>query len=65
MSGIRVQGEIFRPFEVFIMVALLYWGFNESIAFLMRKIERKANKARTSNQNTAEKTTFISRGSSR
>ena len=65
MSGIRVQGEIFRPFEVFIMVALLYWGLNESIAFLMRKIEKKANKGRTTNQNIAGKNTFISRGASR
>ena len=65
MSGIRVQGEIFRPFEVFIMVALLYWGLNEAIAFLMRKIEKKANKGRTTNQNIAGKNTFISRGASR
>ena len=54
MSGMRVQGEIFRPFEVFIMVALLYWGLNETIAILMRKFEKWSKKGRISNQDSAE-----------
>ena len=54
MSGMRVQGEIFRPFEVFIMVALLYWGLNETIAILMRKLEKWSKKGRISNQDSAE-----------
>ena len=32
------------------MVALLYWGLNETIAILMRKLERRSKKGRTSNQ---------------
>jgi len=43
MAGIAVQGETFRPFEAFIMVALLYWGLNETIAVIMRRIERKVS----------------------
>ncbi len=43
MAGITVQGETFRPFEAFIMVALLYWGLNETIAVFMRRIERKVS----------------------
>ena len=50
----RVQGEIFRPFEVFIMVALLYWGLNETIAILMRKLEKWSKKGRISNRDSAE-----------
>lgn len=41
MMAIRVQGETFRPFEPFIMIALLYWALNELIAILMRKLERR------------------------
>ncbi|WP_108879602.1 ABC transporter permease subunit [Anderseniella sp. Alg231-50] len=44
MAGITVQAETFRPFEAFIMIALLYWGLNETIATLMRRIERKASR---------------------
>ncbi|OED42846.1 hypothetical protein AB833_05085 [Chromatiales bacterium (ex Bugula neritina AB1)] len=46
MAGITVQGETFRPFEAFIMVALLYWGLNETIAVLMRRIERRVSSRR-------------------
>ena len=41
MTAIRVQGETFRPFEAFIMIALLYWLLNEVIAIAMRKLERR------------------------
>ena len=41
MTGLMVQGETFRPFEVFIMVALLYWALNETIATIMRRFEKK------------------------
>ena len=44
MTGLMVQGETFRPFEVFIMVALLYWALNETIATIMRKLEKKFSK---------------------
>ena len=50
----RVQGEIFRAIEVFIMVALLYWGLNETIAILMRKLEKWSKKGRISNQDSTE-----------
>ena len=46
MTGLMVQGETFRPFEVFIMVALLYWALNETIATIMRKLEKKFSKDR-------------------
>ena len=46
MTGLMVQGETFRPFEVFIMVALLYWALNETIATIMRKLEKKFSKNR-------------------
>ena len=41
MTALRVQGETFRPFEAFIMIALLYWAFNETIAMALRSYERK------------------------
>jgi len=41
MTAIRVQGETFRPFEAFIMIALLYWLLNELVAIGMRKLERR------------------------
>ena len=44
MTGLMVQGETFRPFEVFIMVALLYWALNETIASIMRRIEKRYNR---------------------
>lgn len=44
MTAIRVQGETFRPFEAFIMIALLYWLLNETVAFALRKFEKKMGK---------------------
>jgi His/Glu/Gln/Arg/opine family amino acid ABC transporter permease subunit len=41
MTAIRVQGETFRPFEAFIMIALLYWLLNEVVATAMRALERR------------------------
>ena len=41
MTALRVQGETFRPFEAFIMIALLYWAFNETIATALRGYERR------------------------
>ena len=44
MTALRVQGETFRPFEAFIMIALLYWAFNESIATALRAWERRLDR---------------------
>ena len=52
MTGLMVQGETFRPFEVFIMVALLYWALNETIATIMRKLEKKFSKNRNKTETT-------------
>ena len=52
MTGLMVQGETFRPFEVFIMVALLYWALNETIATIMRKLEKKLSKDRKKTETT-------------
>ena len=41
MTAIRVQGETIRPFEAFIMIALLYWLLNEVVATAMRALERR------------------------
>jgi polar amino acid transport system permease protein len=41
MAALRVQGETFRPFEVFVMVAALYWLLNETIATGIRYLERR------------------------
>lgn len=41
MTALRVQGETFRPFEAFIMIALLYWLLNEVVATGMRALERR------------------------
>ena len=43
MAAITVQGETFRPFEAFIMIALMYWALNETIATIMRRLERKVS----------------------
>lgn len=51
MTAIRVQGETFRPFEPFIMIALLYWFLNELIATGMRHLEKRF--ARKNRINTA------------
>ena len=58
MSGLMVQGETFRPFEVFIMVALLYWALNETIATIMRKFEQKVKKSRKTSFSTKLDTTL-------
>lgn len=41
MSALIVQGQTFRPFEVFIVITLLYWGLNELIATGLRVYERR------------------------
>ena len=43
MAAVKVQGETFRPFEAFIMIALMYWALNEIIATIMRRLERKVS----------------------
>lgn len=54
MTAIRVQGETFRPFEAFIMIALLYWMLNEAVATAMRALERRlARRGRATPQETA------------
>lgn len=40
MAALQVQAHTFRPFEAFIMIALLYWALNETIATLVRRFER-------------------------
>ena len=64
MAGITVQGETFRPFEAFIMVALLYWGLNETFAVIMRRIERKVSSrpGRTDKTKTMDATRVGYRG---
>ncbi len=46
MSALIVQGVTYRPFEVFIMITLLYWLLNETIAFSVRQIEKYLQKQR-------------------
>ena len=58
MTGLMVQGETFRPFEVFIMVALLYWVLNETIATIMRKFEKKIQKKRKTISKKGSNTNF-------
>ena len=49
MAAVKVQGETFRPFEAFIMIAMMYWALNETIAIFMRRVERKvSNRSNTS-----------------
>ena len=43
MAAITVQGQTFRPFEAFIMIAIMYWTLNETIAIIMRRVERKVS----------------------
>ena len=52
MAAIKVQGETFRPFEAFIMIALMYWALNETIAIIMRRVERKFSKRSNSGRAT-------------
>ncbi|MEM1275863.1 MAG: amino acid ABC transporter permease [Pseudomonadota bacterium] len=47
MTALKVQGATFRPFEAFIMVALLYWALNESIAAGLRAYEGRLARRRT------------------
>ena len=56
MAAITVQGQTFRPFEAFIMIALMYWALNETIAIIMRQVERKV-----SNRSNSGRTTGIVR----
>ena len=62
MTGLMVQGETFRPFEVFIMVALLYWALNETIASIMRRIEKRYSRNRKQNKIVRSKIDFIKSG---
>ena len=39
MAALMVQGITFRPFEVFLMVGLLYWAFTAVIAFVAGRLE--------------------------
>ena len=43
MAAVKVHGETFRPFEAFIMIAMMYWALNETIAIFMRRVERKVS----------------------
>tara|TARA_B100000768_G_scaffold146472_1_gene139594 strand:+ start:112 stop:822 length:711 start_codon:yes stop_codon:yes gene_type:complete len=52
MAAIKVQGETFRPFEAFIMIALMYWALNETIATIMRRLERKVSNRSNSGRAT-------------
>jgi polar amino acid transport system permease protein len=47
MSALVVQGITFRPFEVFIMITILYWLLNETIAFGVRRLERYLKQRQT------------------
>jgi polar amino acid transport system permease protein len=39
MAALMVQGITFRPFEVFMMVGLLYWAFTALLAFAAGRLE--------------------------
>ena len=65
MTGLMVQGETFRPFEVFIMVALLYWALNETVATLMRKFEQNIKKKRKPTSESNSSSTLEKNESSR
>jgi len=47
MSALIVQGQTFRPFEIFIVITLLYWGVNELIATGLRIYERRLERRST------------------
>ena len=47
MSALIVQGQTFRPFEVFIVITLLYWGVNELIATSLRIYEGRLKRRST------------------
>lgn len=44
LSAQSVQGITFRPFELFFLIAILYWVTNESIAFGVRRLEKRLQK---------------------
>ena len=44
-TALRIQGETFSPFEVFLMIAALYWLLNEGIATVIRRLERRSQPA--------------------
>ena len=46
-TALRIQGETFSPFEVFIMISVLYWVLNETIATVIRRLERGRGAARS------------------
>lgn len=45
-TALRIQGETFSPFEVFLMIAALYWLLNEVIATAIRYLERRSEGTR-------------------
>lgn len=45
-TALRIQGETFSPFEVFLMIAALYWLLNEVIATAIRHLERRSEGTR-------------------
>ena len=45
-TALRIQGETFSPFEVFLMIAALYWLLNEVIATAIRHLERRSEGGR-------------------
>ena len=45
-TALRIQGETFSPFEVFLMIAALYWLLNEVIATFIRRLERHSGSVR-------------------
>ena len=47
MSALIVHGQTFRPFEIFIVITLLYWGVNELIATGLRIYERRLKRRST------------------
>jgi polar amino acid transport system permease protein len=53
MSALMVQGITFRPFEVFIMITILYWALNETIAFSVRRLEKRLQKRHSRQATTA------------
>lgn len=63
MSALIVQGITFRPFEVFIMITLLYWLLNETIAFCVRQLEKFLQKQRSREAITAEQSTSTAKQS--
>ena len=45
-TALRIQGETFSPFEVFLMIAALYWLLNELIATGIRHLERRSQRSK-------------------